>query len=106
MSMPPEEVSQEPARDAAYWAQPVDKLSVSSIPEGAVNLVEGRQLVGPLQGFGKMWQKTYRIRLPGGAVTPAEVISTWKREFPRFWPQGNRFYAPLAGIQPGEVALI
>jgi hypothetical protein len=51
-----------------------------------------------------MWQKTYRIRL--GAVAPVDVISTWKHEFPRFWPPGNRFHAPLAGIQPGEVALL
>ena len=102
----PEEGSQEPSRDAAYWAQPVNKLSVSDVPEGAVNLVEGRQLLGPLQGFGKMWQKTYRIQLANGIVTPAEVISTWKQEFARFWPRGNKFYAPLTGIQPGEVALV
>ena len=30
----------------------------------------------------------------------------WKKRFPEFWPPGNRFYAPLTGIQPGEVALI
>ena len=30
---------------------------------------------------------------------------TWKAEFPSFWPAGNRFFAPLTGIQPGEVAL-
>ena len=106
MSKSPEETGQEPSRDAAYWAQPVHKLSVPGVPEGAVNLVEGRQLLGPLQGFGKMWQKTYRIRLAGGAVTPAEVISTWKQDFPRFWPRGNKFYTPLTGIQPGEVALV
>jgi hypothetical protein len=106
MGTPPDEGKHQPARDAAYWAQPVDKLSIPGAPEGAVNLVEGRQLLGPLQGFGKMWQKTYRIALAGGAVTPAQVISTWKQEFPRFWPSGNRFYAPLTGIQPGEVALV
>ena len=106
MSRSPEEESQQPSRDAAYWAQPVNKLSVSDVPEGAVNLVEGRQLLGPLQGFGKMWQKTYRIQLANGVVTPAEVISTWKQEFARFWPRGNKFYAPLTGIQPGEVALV
>jgi hypothetical protein len=30
----------------------------------------------------------------------------WKRDFPTFWPQGNRFFAPLAGIAPGEVAVL
>jgi hypothetical protein len=54
-----------------------------------------------------MWQKTFRVRLPAGSsVTPEEVIATWKAEFPTFWPKGNTFYAPLAGIRPGEVALL
>ena len=39
-------------------------------------------------------------------VAPQELISTWKQNFPKFWPDGNRFYAPLTGIEPGEVALI
>ena len=25
---------------------------------------------------------------------------------PSFWPRGNQFYAPLTGIEPGEIALI
>jgi hypothetical protein len=53
-----------------------------------------------------MWQKTYRIRLPAQTITPTELIGVWKEEFPTFWPEGNRFYAPLVGISPGEVALI
>jgi hypothetical protein len=53
-------------RDAAYWAQKVSALKVVNAPAGALNLnVEGRQAVGPLQGFGPMWQKTYRMRLYG-----------------------------------------
>ena len=63
-------------------------------------------MVGPVQGFGKMWQKTMRVELTGAEVTPAEVIKTWKAEFQRFWPERNWFYAPLAGIAPGEVALL
>ncbi len=94
-------------RDAAYWARYAETLKVSDVPEGAAGInVEGRRAVGPLQGFGKMWQKTYRVRLGGVAVTPAEVIKTWKENYTEFWPEGNRFYAPLAGIAPGEVALI
>ena len=30
----------------------------------------------------------------------------WKEAFPTFWPKGQRFYAPLSGIAPGEVALL
>ena len=53
------------ARDAASWAKAVSTLNVADVPEGAVNLnVEGRRLASPIQGFGKMWQKTYQVRLP------------------------------------------
>jgi hypothetical protein len=62
--------------------------------------------LSPLQGFGQMWQKTYRVRLKGADVQPTEVIKQWKENFPKFWPRGNRFYVPLTGIAPGEVAVI
>jgi hypothetical protein len=95
------------ARDAASWAKSVTKLKVSEVPEGAVNLnVEGRRLASPIQGFGKMWQKTYQIRLPAERVSSSDLIAAWKQHFPEFWPEGNRFYGPLTGIQPGEVALL
>ena len=94
-------------RDAAYWAQQAATLKVSHVPTGALNLnVEGKRVVGPLQGFGQMWRKTYRVFLHGASVQPMEVIKTWKERFRSFWPKGNRFYAPLTGIAPGEVALI
>ncbi len=94
-------------RNASSWATPVDKLSTGDMPAGAMNLnVAGRRPTGPLQGFGQMWQKTYRVRLEGVETTPAAVIGEWKTRFPDFWPAGNRFYAPLAGVQPGEVAVL
>ena len=94
-------------RDAAYWARYAETLKVAGVAEGATNInVEGRRAVGPLQGFGQMWQKTYRVSLVGTDVTPVEVIKTWKENYKDFWPEGNLFYAPLAGITPGEVALI
>jgi len=96
-----------PSRDAAYWAQPVSKLKVSDVPTGAVNLnVEGRQVVSPLQGFGPLWQKTFRVRLSGATATPAEVMQVWKENFPKFQPPENRFYPPMTGIQPGAVVFI
>jgi hypothetical protein len=102
----PSPTKEDPGRDADNWAPLVQKLTVSGMPAEAANLVEGRRLVGPLQGFGKMWQKTYRVRLEGASVTPVELIKIWKEEFRTFWPKGNQFYAPLTGIAPGEVALI
>jgi hypothetical protein len=53
-----------------------------------------------------MWQKTFVIRVPGSEHSPESVIAHWKERFPTFWPKGSRFYAPLAGILPGEVALL
>src|SRR5918995_538422 len=95
------------ARDAAGWAKSVSQLTVSEVPDGALNLnVEGRRLTSPIHGFGKMWQKTYQVRLPSERVSAAELISTWKQRFPDFWPEGNRFYGPLTGIEPGDVALL
>lgn len=93
-------------REAA-WARPVGRLHVDGVPEEAINLnVEGRQLTGPLRGFGPMWQKTYRVRLKGVDVSPQEVIAAWKANFAAFWPAGNSFYGPLTGIAPGEVAVL
>lgn len=94
-------------RDAANWAKSASSLKVTRVPTGALNLnVEGLDAVSPLQGFGQMWQKVFRVRLEGVGKTPEEVIADWKVNFPKFWPKGNRFYAPLTGIAPGEVVLI
>ena len=95
------------ARDEASWAPSVARLNVGDMPEGAVNRnVDGRRVTSPIQGFGKMWQKTYRVRLPANRVSATELIAVWKQHFPEFWPDGNRFYSPLTGIEPGEVALL
>jgi hypothetical protein len=92
---------------AATWAKAVSRLNVSDVPEGAMNLnVEGRRLASPIQGFGKMWQKTYQIRIPSEKVSAATLVETWKQRFPDFWPEGNQFYGPLTGIAPGEVAVL
>jgi hypothetical protein len=53
-----------------------------------------------------MWQKTYRVRLPGITLTPADVMTIWKAEFPKFQPEESRFYPPMTGIQPGQVMFI
>jgi hypothetical protein len=82
-------------------------LHVSQVPAEAVNLnVEGRRVSGALQGFGQLWQKTYKVRLTGAKVDPQEVVRVWKEEFPSFQPPQSRFYPPLAGVAPGEVMLI
>ena len=42
----------------------------------------------------------------GEAAEPAEVVATWRRDFGSFWPEGSRFYGPITGLEPGEVALL
>lgn len=95
----------EPTRSEGTWAKPVSTLTVND-ERDAPNLVEGKRLLNPVQGFGKMWQKTYKARLIGLETTPQDVIAAWKADFPSFWPKGNDFYPPLTGLEPGEVALI
>lgn len=89
------------------WAEPVKRLKVDEIPEGitAIN-VQGKQAMGALQGFGQLWKKTYKVRLPGLDLSPEEVMQTWKEKFAEFQPPGNRFYPPSQGVQAGKVMFI
>ena len=91
--------------DEDSWARPVDRLSTTATGSGS-DTVTGRRVAGPVQGFGQMWQKTFVVRLPGDDHSPETVVAHWKERFPTFWPKGATFYAPLAGISPGEVALL
>lgn len=98
---------QEEAADVVNWARPVHKLKVEDVPQGAINLnVDGSEVVSPLQGFGALWQKTYRVHLTGLEIKPPAVMQVWKEHFPEFQPPENRFYPPLTGIEPGAVVLI
>jgi len=92
-------------RDVASWAKKVDRLQVDPRHGVRGTNVAGRRLTGPVQGFGKMWQKTYRMDA-GSQIQPEEAIATWREHFPEFWPKGNRFAGALTGINPGDVALL
>ena len=101
------ETQKSESRDTAYWAKPVSKLKVTDVPSGAVSLnVEGRHVVGPLQGFGQLWQKTYRVRLSSADITPSKVVSFLKEKLPELMPRDSRFYPSVSGVKPGEVVLI
>jgi anti-anti-sigma factor len=89
------------------WAAPVESLNIGERPAGALALnVQGRPLFGPLQGFGQLWQKTYRIGLRNRALTAQEVIATWKQSVPKLKPPQKRFYPSATGITPDELVLI
>ena len=96
-----------PRSDAGNWAKPVRTLTTKDVPEGAHDLnVTGRRLQGAATGFGRLWQKSFSVRLEGATVTPREVIKVWKENFGDFWPKGQRMFLPATGIAPGEVGLI
>lgn len=92
-------------RDHGNWARNTGPLRAGG-GRDPHRAVEGRRVTGPIHGFGRLWQKTYRVALPGIDLTPAEVVAEWKAHYGDFWPDDNRFLAPLAGIEPGEVGLI
>ncbi|HEY8860786.1 MAG TPA: hypothetical protein VIN37_01660 [Candidatus Limnocylindria bacterium] len=94
------------ARDDSNWAKPVKNLEATD-RDGALNAnVRGRKLAAANGGFGRLYQKTFTVRLEGANVTPQEVIRVWKTEFATFWPKGQKMFLPATGIAPGEVGLI
>ena len=105
----------EPAFSSPYdgplqpgWARSVERLSTGLIPGEAMDInVRGREPAGPVRGFGRLWDKRYRLRIEREAPSPREIVSLWKAEFPDFWPAGNRFF-PSGGapITPGTVAVL
>ncbi len=95
------------AAAADAWAAPVAALSIDEMPAGATDLnLAGRALANPLDGFGPLWQRTYRVRLAGATATPEQVIAAWKANFARFQPPENRFLATADGVAPGELLFI
>jgi anti-anti-sigma factor len=94
-------------QDDRGWAPDIDRLKVTEHPAGAMDKnVDGRRVLGPLQGFGPMWQKTYLLPINKPGMQPAEVIEIMRNNFPAFQPPENDFYATGRGITAGEVVLI
>ena len=92
---------------AAGWARSTPTIEVAQVPPGATNInVAGRRRAGALQGFGRLWQKTYQVRLAGCGKTPAEIMQIWKEKFAEFQPPENQFYPPMTGIKPNDVMFI
>jgi Domain of unknown function (DUF1990) len=99
----------EPRRsDVGNWAVSSGPLAVGQDRGDAVANawgISGRQLTGPMQGFGRLWQRTYVLEI-GRVATAQEAVAEWRAHFGEFWPKGNRFYGALEGIKPGDVAPI
>jgi hypothetical protein len=96
-------------RDTDHWAQAAQRIHAprSDAPRGVVpGNINNRRPVGPLQGFGRMWQKTYQLRLSGAHVTPAEVIQVWKEHLPEFQPPQFHFFPTAGGVAPNQALFI
>jgi anti-anti-sigma regulatory factor len=98
---------QNPCMDMLHWANPVDRLSVPEMPPRAINRnVHGLRAVGPVNGFGRLWQKTYRLPVNKPGLTRKEVVLALRQNLPAFQPPYNRFYPSKAGILRGEIIAI
>jgi len=104
---PVAEIKLNPSFDTTFWAKPVERLSVPEFPSSAINRnVAGRQPVGPVDGFGQLWQKTYRLEIDKPDLSPQKIIKILKQNLTAFQPAYNRFYLSPAGIAPGEIVAI
>ncbi len=104
---PPTDIESNQSFDMTFWAKPVDRLVVPEMPPQAINRnMQGRKVVGPVDGFGQLWQKTYRLTIDKPGLSPQKVIKTLKQNLPAFQPPYNRFYPSPRGIAPGEVVAI
>jgi pyruvate/2-oxoglutarate dehydrogenase complex dihydrolipoamide dehydrogenase (E3) component/anti-anti-sigma regulatory factor len=89
------------------WAKPVSELSVPAMAIEARNLnVNGLRAVGPVNGFGQLCQKVFRLQISDPGISPEQAIAALKENFPSFQPTCNRFYPSPGGIRAGEVVLI
>ncbi len=89
------------------WAEPVTRLQAPVLPPEAWDRnVTGRRAVGPVNGFGQLWQKIYQLKISDPAVTPEQPIKEMKENFPSLQPEYNRFYPSIEGIRPGEIVAI
>jgi hypothetical protein len=84
-----------------------ERLHVQNPPDEdfAANL-DNKKVTNPSDGFGQLWERTYRVRLDGCTLSAAEVMANWKRNFPRYQPEENRFMPTEGGVTPGAIIYI
>lgn len=89
------------------WSPPVTQMDCSALPSHAIAVnTRNRLPLTPFSGFGPLWQRTYRVALPGVDLSPVQVMAVWKDNFSDFWPEGNDLLTPGAALQPGIPAVI
>jgi anti-anti-sigma factor len=89
------------------WSPKVEWLRVTEKPEDAfVKNMDGRRVIGQLQGFGPMWEKTYWLNIKKPGIKKEDVIIAMQEHFVEFQLPENSFYPTSKGIAPGEMIFI
>ena len=95
-------------RDAANWAQP-GRAPVGRRRGRAPRTTPSPASAcrAPSRASASCGRRRSAVRVDGADDhRPRRSSRTGRPRFPTFWPKGQTFYAPLAGIAPGEVALL
>jgi anti-anti-sigma factor len=91
----------------AGWAPNVYRLRFTEKPEGALaKNMDGRRVIGQLQGFGPMWEKTYWIEIKKPGIKKEDVVLAMQEHFVEFQIPENAFYPTSKGLAPGEMIFI
>jgi anti-anti-sigma factor len=89
------------------WAPKMNRLHVTEKPEGAlVKNMDGRRVIGQLQSFGQMWEKTYWLNIKKPGIRREDVILAMQEHFVDFQPSANSFYPTSKVLAPGEMIFI
>lgn len=89
------------------WAPFIEKIKVTEKPEGAlVKNMDNRRLQAQINGFGKMWQKTFRLMIDKPEFTPEDIINKLKQNFVAFQVPENFFFPTSKGLSPGALVFI
>ncbi len=89
------------------WAPFIERIEVTEKPEGAlVKNIDNRRLQAQIKGFGKMWQKTFRLMIDKPEFTPEDIINKLKQNFVAFQVPENFFFPTSKGLTPGALVFI
>ena len=113
-SLSPEEIDnlkklnvKEGKQSDAGWAPYIEKIKVTEKPEGAmIKNMDNHRLQPQINGFGKMWQKTFWLMIDKPELTPEDVIKKLMQNFVVFQIPENFFYPTSKGLAPGALVFI
>lgn len=91
---------------SAGWGELGDSGECSALPEAILRLIKDRPMHSPVDGFGRLYLRTYRATLTGTTWSAQQVFAALVNQFPAYWPEGNYFLPCAARIEPGALCAI